>query len=88
MSNAMLNTRVLQPLPLIEISSQDLKDLSFFIKSGIDFTQIILPFPCGILFTVVIPHHFVELDDLAPGHFPLLSKLVLVFPHRSNPIGA
>ena len=37
MSNAMLNTRVLQPLPL-EISSQDLKDLPFLIKGRINLT--------------------------------------------------
>ena len=38
MSNAMLNTWVLQPLTLIEILSWDLKDLPFFIKSVIDLT--------------------------------------------------
>ena len=68
MPNAMLNTGVLQPLHLKEMSSQDLQDLPFFIKSGIDFTQIILLFPWGILFTVVIPHDLVELNDLALGY--------------------
>ena len=36
MANAMLKIGVLQHVPLIEISSRDLKDLPFFIKSGID----------------------------------------------------
>ena len=66
--NAKLNIGVLQPLPLIEISSRDLQDLPFFVKSEIDFTQIILPFPSDILFTVVIPHHLVEFNNLALGY--------------------
>ena len=36
--NAMLNTGVLQPLPLIRISSRDLKDPPFLIKGGINLT--------------------------------------------------
>ena len=35
---AKLNTGVLQPLPLIGISSRDLKDLPFFVKGGINLT--------------------------------------------------
>ena len=63
---ASLTPRVLQPLPLTEISSRDLQDLPFFEKGGINLTQVILLFPCGILFTVIIPHHLVELNDLTP----------------------
>ena len=37
-SNAMVNTEVLQLLPLIEISSWDLQDLPFFEKGGINLT--------------------------------------------------
>ena len=36
--NAMLNTGVLQPLPLIEILSWDLQDLPLFVKGRINLT--------------------------------------------------
>ena len=51
----------LQPLPLIKISSRDLQDLLFLEKGGIN-----LSFPRSILFTVIVPHHLIELNDLTP----------------------
>ena len=59
---------VLQPLPLIKISSRDLQDLPFLEKGGINFLQIIFSFPCSILFTVIVPHHLIELNNLTPRY--------------------
>ena len=67
-AKCMLNTRVLQPLPPIEISPQDWKDLPILVESGVGITQKIIPFPRCILLTMVVPHHLIELKHLTSSH--------------------
>ena len=61
--------RVLQPSPLIKISSRDLISVPLLIEFLITFPQIIFSFPSCIAFTTLItPHDLVKLDHLTPSH--------------------
>ena len=68
MPNTCLTPRCYSPSPLIEISSQDWKDLPILVESGVGVTQKIVPFPCCILLTMVVSHHLIELNHLTSSH--------------------
>jgi hypothetical protein len=53
------NTWGVTTLPLIKISSQDLENVPFFIKGGVNFSQIMFPFLRCISLTMVTPHDLV-----------------------------
>ena len=57
----MLNTRV-------EISSRYWKDLPILVENGLGVTQKIVPFPHCTMLTMVVPHHFIELNHLTSSH--------------------
>ena len=68
MPNACLTLGCYSPSPLIEISSRDWKDLLILKENEVGVTQKIVPFPRCILLTMVVPHHFIELNHLTSGH--------------------
>ena len=68
MPNACLTPGCYSPSPLIEILSWYWKDLPILVESGVGVTQKIVPFPCCILFTMVVPHHFIELNHLTSSY--------------------
>ena len=75
---------VLQPSPLIKISSPDLTSIPLLIELLITVPQIIFSFPYCIAFTTLItPHDLVKLDHPTPSH-SLPSVEFIFFPQEGG----